>query len=205
MSLTRKFLAAMGVESDKIDEIIAAHSETVDALKAERDEYKADALKLPKVQEELEKVKEENKTFSPYKEKYEKEHEAFESYKNEQTAKETKSKKEAAYKKLLKDAGVAEKHIDFALRHTNDDDYSKLEFDDKGEVKDSKDIIEGIKKDWSDFIVEKDTKGAQTSNPPEGEGKGGSNSGEALEIYNQLQQSHFGIKPDGNNDNGGKE
>ena len=203
MSLTRKFLAAMGVESDKIDEIIAAHSETVDALKAERDEYKADALKLPKVQEELEKVKEENKTFSPYKEKYEKEHEEFESYKNEQTAKETKSKKEAAYKQLLKDAGVAEKHIDFALRHTNDDDYSKLEFDDKGEVKDSKAIIENIKKDWSDFIVSKDTKGADTSNPPKGQGEGGEGSGDALKIYQQLQQSHFGIEP--NNDNGGNE
>lgn len=204
MALTRKFLAALGVESDKIDEIIAAHSETVDALKSERDEYKADAAKLPKVQEELEKVKEENKTFGPYKEKYEKEHEAFENYKNEQTAKETKSKKEAAYKQLLKDAGVAEKHIDFALRHTNDDDYSKLEFDDKGNVKDSKDVIENIKKDWSDFIVESGTKGAETPKPPAGEGKGGEGSGEALEIYNQLQQSHYGVTPDGNNDNGGK-
>lgn len=33
MALTRKFLAAMGIEADKIDSIIDAHTETVDALK----------------------------------------------------------------------------------------------------------------------------------------------------------------------------
>ena len=43
MALTRKFLAALGIEAEKVDEIITAHAETVDALKAERDEYKANA------------------------------------------------------------------------------------------------------------------------------------------------------------------
>ena len=36
MSLTRKFLAALGIEQDKIDEIIEAHTETVNALKEEK-------------------------------------------------------------------------------------------------------------------------------------------------------------------------
>ena len=43
MALSRRFLAALGIESDKVEEIITAHAETVDALKAERDEFKADA------------------------------------------------------------------------------------------------------------------------------------------------------------------
>ena len=34
MALTRKFLAALGIEADKIDEIINAHSETVDARRS---------------------------------------------------------------------------------------------------------------------------------------------------------------------------
>ena len=50
MALTRKFLKALGIEDEKVDEIISAHTETVDALKAERDGYKADAEKLPGVQ-----------------------------------------------------------------------------------------------------------------------------------------------------------
>ena len=49
MALTRKMLKAMGIEDEKIDQIIEAHSETVDALKEQRDQYKADAEKLPEV------------------------------------------------------------------------------------------------------------------------------------------------------------
>ena len=33
MSLTRRFLKAMGIEDEKVDQIIEAHSGTVDALK----------------------------------------------------------------------------------------------------------------------------------------------------------------------------
>ena len=39
MALTRKMLKAMGIEEDKIEQIIEAHSETVDSLKADRDSY----------------------------------------------------------------------------------------------------------------------------------------------------------------------
>jgi hypothetical protein len=59
MALTRKFLSALGIDADKVDEIINAHTETVDALKNERDKYKADAEKLPEVQKELDGMKEE--------------------------------------------------------------------------------------------------------------------------------------------------
>ena len=43
LALTRKFLTALNIDADKIDEIITAHSETVDALKKERDDFKAEA------------------------------------------------------------------------------------------------------------------------------------------------------------------
>ena len=43
MGLTRKFLKGMGISDEQIDAIIDAHTETVDALKAQRDELKADA------------------------------------------------------------------------------------------------------------------------------------------------------------------
>ena len=50
MALTRKFLSALGIEADKIDEIINAHSETVDALKEERDNFKSNAEKYADIQ-----------------------------------------------------------------------------------------------------------------------------------------------------------
>ena len=53
MALTRKMLKAMGIEEEKIDEIIEAHTEVVDSLKKERDTYKEDADKLTDVQKKL--------------------------------------------------------------------------------------------------------------------------------------------------------
>ena len=46
MALTRNFLKALGIEEEKIGEIINAHSETVTALKADIEKYKEDAEKL---------------------------------------------------------------------------------------------------------------------------------------------------------------
>ena len=58
MALTRRSLKAMGIEDEKIDEIIAAHAETVDALKEQRDNYKAQADELEKVQQKLDEANE---------------------------------------------------------------------------------------------------------------------------------------------------
>ena len=57
MALTRKFLTALGVEAEKVDEIIGAHSDTVNALKEERDKYKAQADSATVDSEEMEKIK----------------------------------------------------------------------------------------------------------------------------------------------------
>ena len=53
MSLTRKMLKAMGIEEEKIDQIIEAHTESIDALKEQRDQYKVDAEKLPALQKKI--------------------------------------------------------------------------------------------------------------------------------------------------------
>ena len=38
MALTRKFLKSLGLDEDKVDSIIEAHTESTDALKKQRDE-----------------------------------------------------------------------------------------------------------------------------------------------------------------------
>ena len=166
MALTRKFLSALGIEADKVDEIINAHTETVDALKHERDSYKADAEKLPEVQKELNSIKEQaakNDGKNPFEVKYNAIKEEFENYKKEQTAKETKAKKADAYRAILKEAGVSEKRIDAVLRVSDIDD---LKLDKDGAVEGKDALLESIKKDWSDFIVTQGTQGAKTPNPP---------------------------------------
>ena len=55
MALTRTMLKAMDIEKENIEKIIAAHTETVDALKEARDEYKAKVESLQESNNELDK------------------------------------------------------------------------------------------------------------------------------------------------------
>ena len=172
MALTRRALKAMGIEDEKIDEIITMHTETVDGLKADVAKYKADAETLPEVQRQLEKAQndlEAGKKDS-WKVKYEAIKEEFEGYKSEQTKKETRAAKEKAYREFLKQAGVSEKRLDTVLRVS---DVDGVELDEKGAVKGSDKLVEGIKSEWSDFIQTTEIKGANTANPPANNGGNG--------------------------------
>ena len=160
MALTRKSLKAMGLTDEQVDSIIEMHTETVDGLK----HYKADAEKLAGVQKELDELK--AKGDDGYKEKYEKEHKAFEDFKAEQGAKETRAAKEKAYRELLKTLNVSEKRIDTILKVT---DFEKIELDGE-KVKDVEAHSNSIKTEWADFIVSTDTKGAETHTPPANNG-----------------------------------
>lgn len=171
MSLTRKMLSAMGIDDDKQDQIINAHMEVVDALKDERDSLKADANKADKLQKELDEIQKaaKNDDKSPYKVKYEAKVEElenlqkeFDEYKADVGAKETASKKSAAYKDLLKKAGVSEKRIDSILKVT---DLDEVELDKDGNVKNADDLTENIKSEWEDFIPTQTQVGAQTAKP----------------------------------------
>ena len=110
MALSRKFLSALGIEADKIDEIIDAHAATVNALKEERDNYKADAERykdakkeLDRVSNELETIKADSGKEDTYKVKYDALKEDFDNYKNGIEAEKTKTSKTKAYKELLKE------------------------------------------------------------------------------------------------------
>lgn len=164
MALTRRMLKAMGIEDEKIDQIIDAHTETVDALKDERDTYKAGAEKLPGVQKELDDLK---KDGGDWQKKYEKEHTDFEAYKNEQTAKEAKATKEAAFRTLLKEAGIPEKRLDVIMKVTNLDE---IELDKDGKIKDADKHTQTVKTEYSDFIVTTHERGADVATPPANNG-----------------------------------
>lgn len=167
-SLNRKFLQSLGIEDEKIDQIIERHSEVLTEIKDERDKYKADAEKLPDVQKQLNDYKEAEKKNEkdPYKVKYEAVKEEFEDYKKQINDEKAKAKKEDAYRKLLLDAGVSEKRIEKVLKVS---DVDSVEFDDDGKVKNSKELTDSIKEEWSDFITTTRQKGADVPNPPAGE------------------------------------
>lgn len=155
----------MGIEDEKIDEIIRAHTDTVNGLKEQRDSYKEDAEKLPSVQKELNDAKAElEKTEKDaYKVKYEALKEEFDEYKSEQTKKETRTQKEEAYKAILKEVGISEKRINSVMKVS---DIDSIEFDSKGNVKGADKLKESITEEWSDFIVKTEEKGVDTPTPP---------------------------------------
>lgn len=163
MAFTRKMLKAMGIEDEKIDQIIDAHSETVDALKADRDAYKEDAAKLAAVQKELDALK--AKGDDGYKAKYEAEKAAHDALKADIAAKETKKAKTDAYRELLKGANIDEKRIATILR-AEAPTIDKIELDADGKIKNAEQYTESIKSDWADFIVTQSAKGANTATPP---------------------------------------
>lgn len=165
MSLTRKMLKAMGIEEEKIDQIIEAHSETVDSLKADRDSYKEDAEKLKGVQKELDDLK--AKGDDGWKEKHDNLKVEFDNYKNDVEAKETKAAKEAAYRAILKDANLSEKGIEKAVKYA---DWDKIELDEDGKLKGANDHIKSVREEWAEYVTTTTTTGAKTSTPPANNG-----------------------------------
>lgn len=189
--LTRKLLTALGIEDENVqDQIIEAHTETTDALKEQRDKYKLEAEKLPDIQKELEDFKSKGGEEDKYKAKYEDLKKQFDDFKTEQEQKETTAKKKSAYKQLLKKAGVSENRIDSVLKVS---DFNGIEFDDDGKVKDAEKMLDSIKKEWKDFIVKAETKGAEVNTPPASDNKN-VHVGRAAQLQKQYYEQRYGTK-----------
>ena len=176
MALTRKQLAAMGIEAEKIDEIITSHTETVNGLKDQiaqlKDDLKTakeDADKLPGVQKELDDLKKQNEEDAKAREgkDYDALKKEFDDYKAEISARDTKAAKEKAFRDILKDLNVSEKGVALILKYQN---FDSIELEDDGKIKGASDLRKSLKEDWGDYIVKSETKGAQTSTPPGGNG-----------------------------------
>lgn len=172
MALTRKFLAAMQIEEDKIDEIISAHSDTVNGLKdklsaAEEKAKKADELQM-KLDDAQKKLDASEGGEDEYKEQYEELKKEFDEYKEQVQSADTARKKSKAYRDLLKEAGISEKRYDAIMRVT---DLEGIELDGDN-IKDKDTVIDSIKTEWSDFVVTETQRGADTKNPPTNKGGG---------------------------------
>lgn len=195
-SLTRKFLEALGVEEKAQDQIMEKHSEVVSEIKTERDKFKEDAEKLPEVQKQLDDLKAKQSDDDPTElEKVKKEladkTAEFEKYKGDIEAKETKTKKETAYRKLLKDAGVGDKYTDIIIK-ASEKEIDSIAFDKEGNVKDSDKITASMKESLANFIVTEQRKGADVQTPPAGNGGSDPKPSRAAELFKQHAAEMYG-------------
>ena len=116
--------------------LVALHLGVVDPLKDDLTKYKADAEKLPGVQKELDDLKAAGD--GGYKEKYEKEHSAFETYKSDVTAKESKAAKEKAVRAYFESKNITGANLDLAMRGCGEE-MAALELDGE-KIKDTKSL-----------------------------------------------------------------
>ena len=181
MALSRRMLSAMGLEADKIEQIIEAHTETVSGLKQQiadlgddlakaKESGTADSDRLKDVQKELDTLKaqvaedaksREGKDYDALKKE-------FDDYKADIQAKAEKSAKEKAFRDLLTDMKVSDKGVSLILKYQG---VNGIELDEDGKLKDAPALRKAVKEDWSDYISTVETKGAETKTPP-GSGSG---------------------------------
>ncbi len=153
MALTRKLLKEMSIDEERIEKIIAAHSETVEALKG----FKSEAERLRGLEEELGLAKQELSL--GYRQKYEALLRDFEGYKlnveQEKTNESLRRKKADGFERVLRDLNVAQSCIKPIMRVTDID------------LANADAVAADVIKNWSSFIEKSHTEGAFTPNPPE--------------------------------------
>lgn len=148
MAFTRKYLASLGLENDKIDAIIEAHTEVTDALKADITKYKTEADEIPDLEKQVEEAKQHKANADKFKADYEAEKAAHDKLKSDNAAQAETAKKTAALKKLLKDNGYHEKGLDKIVKYT---DLNSLELDENGNFKDAEKITADIEGEWGEY------------------------------------------------------
>lgn len=163
MALTRAFLKGMNLTDEQVSAIIEAHTESIDGIKADRDKYKAEAKEVADLKEKLKGFE----GADDWQKKFTDEHKAFEDYKKDIANKEKLATVQTAYKALLKESGVDEKRIDSIIKVT---DFNDMKLGEDGKFEKLEELTKKIKEDWSGFIVEKRTEGADVKNPPASKG-----------------------------------
>ena len=151
MALTRKLVRELGIDEENAERIIAAHTESTDALKSERDAVSAS-------------LRDTERALQAAKELADGEKAAFAAYRAESERRYETQEKKSAYRALLSRAGIAEKYLDRVLGMTRMDE---IPFTD-GAIPDAEERMEGIRREWEDFTVRSVTSGTVTAAPPEG-------------------------------------
>lgn len=178
MALTRRFLVTLGIEAEKIDEIIAAHTESTEALKAQIADSKAETAKLTEVQAELDKVKKDLETANAtieaaskddYKGKYEATSKELELLKNEAAAKKLATAKETALTGHLKKLGYSERATRLIIRNGFAND---VEIDDSGKATNLDSVTSTIQadSDFSGFTPKVTDNNHEPATPPQNTG-----------------------------------
>lgn len=164
--LTRKFLRALGVEEDKIDEIVTAHQDTLEEIKAERDSLKDNASKLAEAQAEVTRLSGELEKAKKNGGDAAKIQADFDAYKQQIADEKAAAQTDADVLALLKEAGIQRES--FQQLASKSFDRSKIKRGEDGSISNRQELLEGIKTDFADCIATQQQQGTPPNNPPLG-------------------------------------
>ena len=188
MAFTRKYLASLGLENDKIDAIIEAHTEVTDALKADITKYKTEVDKIPALEKQVKEAEQHKADAEKYKKDYEAEKSAHDKLKSDNAAQAETAKKTAALKKLLKDSGYHEKGLDKIVKYT---DLNSLELDENGNFKNAEKITADIESEWGEYKGKTEKFEHVPDNPPNN-GGGSNQPSRAAQIAARVHENLYG-------------
>lgn len=160
MAFTRSFLSATGLTEEQVKAVMEEHVSVVDALKADRDKFKADAEKAADLQKQLEDIK----GGEDWKSKYEEEHKAYEDFRQKTAQDAEAAKVRAAYRKMLIEEKIGEKWLDRVMEST---DFSCIRLDKDGNLADSDKLKDALDAKWGDVKTTVTEKGANVEKPPQ--------------------------------------
>jgi hypothetical protein len=169
--------------TDEIENrIMALHRGVVDPMLDDIADLKAKAEAL----EAVTKERDELKAGGDYKQKYEDEHKAFEDYKKDITAKETRAAKEAAARAYFTGKGITGANLEIAVRGAAAEiDAAELDGD---KIKDTKALDELVGGTFKGLVVTTGTAGANTPHPNTNAGGGKMT---RAEIYKKDDKGHY--------------
>ena len=182
MALTRKSLKAMGLTDEQVDSIVEMHTETIDALKKERDDLREKAGQYDTVKKELDGLK----NGKDWKAEHDAVKKEFDDYKKTVTEKETAAAKNKAVRAYFESKGIKGANLEIAMRGAKDE-ISAVELDGE-KIKDAKALDDLIGGDFKALVVKEGTKGADPVNPPAG---GGSVLKTKAEIYAKDEHGRY--------------
>jgi len=165
MALSRKTLKGMGLTDEQIEGVIEGHTETVDGLNARIKALEADAQKAQALQQELDGLKNGG---DDWKAKHDQVQGEFEAYKQEVAGKERAANVRAAYRKMLEGINIDPRRIDAILKAT---DFKDIQLGENNQLENAEKLAEDAKKEWGDFVMTEQKRGANVQTPPEGGAK----------------------------------
>lgn len=193
MSFTRSFLKSIGLNEEQISAALEEHTTVtkymqgqIDQYKAEMEQYKADAEKLPQVQKELDDLK----ARKDYKPDYDKAVKDLEDYKAQVKHEQELSKVKAAYRKLLKDEKISDNWAEDIMAFTQ---FEGMKLGEDGALQDVDALKKTIGEKYGKYKVTGRDRGEDVPHPPAGGAGGGVNT-EMQILAKKFHDERYGKK-----------